>query len=327
MFSLNFVKPEHIFVLSLTEKKGSFKIEPFSSGFATTIGNSLRRVLLSSLEGFAITSIKIKGITHEFSILKGIVEDVTEIILNLKRIRFKKKIKKEIDKETIFVSILNKEKITAGDFGKFTSSFEVLNKNLIICRKDKSVPFEITFNIERGVGYIPSYANINYGLDFLPIDSIFTPIKKVKFSIESYRVLKKINWERLFLNIKTDGSINPIEALTKASEILIQHFLIFSEENIPKKVSKVKKNKMYDENFLKMRHVLRSKLSDVSDLSVRTLNCLKNYNIITFNELIVYKKKELMKLKNLGKKSLKELLLKMESLGLYPGIDISKYDL
>lgn len=296
-------------------------------GYGITIGNALRRVLLSSLEGYAISSIKIEGVEHEFSTISGVIEDVTEIILNLKQVRFKAKTENPAN-EQVSVKISGKEVITAGDLGKGLNGFEIINKDLIICNLDKSVTFEITYNVEKGRGYVPSEQNKsnNAPIGTIAIDSIFTPIKKVQFSVEDYRVEQKTDYNKLILDIETDGSITPQDALTEASKILIYHFMLFSDERITLETEAVKASIQYDEETLHTRQLLKSKLADM-DLSVRALNCLKAAEVETLGELVSYSKSDLMKFRNFGKKSLTELEDLVHSKGLNFGFDVAKYKL
>lgn len=327
MAILNFIKPDKVILVNSTEFKGSFEFRPLEPGFGLTIGNALRRVLLSSLEGYAITSIKIEGVEHEFSTIKGVIEDVTEIILNLKQLRLKSKVE-NASSEHVIVKITNQEVITAGDLGKFISNFEVLNPELIICHLTSDVEFEMIFNIDKGRGYVPSEQNKsnNAPIGTIAIDSIYTPIKKVQYGIENYRVEQKTDYEKLVLDIETDGSITPQNALTEASKILIHHFMLFSDERITLETETVKASIQYDEETLHTRQLLKSKLSDM-DLSVRALNCLKAAEVETLGELVAFSKSDLMKFRNFGKKSLTELEELVHSKGLNFGFDVSKYKL
>ncbi|WGH26319.1 MAG: DNA-directed RNA polymerase subunit alpha [Candidatus Bostrichicola ureolyticus] len=323
----NFVKPEKYIMLDSTNFNGIFQFQPLEPGFGCTIGNAMRRVLLSSLEGFAITYIKIIGITHEFSPIKGVVEDVTEIILNLKQVRFKKEIE-EIDKEIVTASITDKEQIIAGDFNKFITGFKVINTNLVICNKDKSVPFNITFCIEKGIGYVP--ANSSKDIGTIAIDAIYTPIINVKYTIENCRVGQKTDFENLLLYIQTDGSISPKDALNKASKILIDHFLLLSNDN---NFSKLKsenndvKQHNVDNEFIRIKKLLKSKLTDTDKLSRRTLNCLHSSEIETWADVVSHDKNYILRVRNFGKKCLSELEEEMNNNELYFGMDISKYEL
>lgn len=325
---LNFIKPERALMLESSDNLGIFKISPLEPGFGITLGNSFRRVLLSSLEGYAVTSIKIEGITHEFSTISGVVEDITEIVLNFKKIRFKKQ-KENIDKEIVHVDIDDQEIITAGNLQKFLSGFQVLNPETIICHKEKDVKIQMTFIIKKGRGYIPAEDNKdeNSFLGTIPIDAIYTPIKNVKYNVENCRVGQKTDFESLSLEIRTDGSIHPKTALTQASQILIQHFILCSDENISVDHHDSQKDIKYDEKILRMRQILKTKLSDVEGLSRRTLNCLQNADIKTWEDLIYYDENYMLKMRNFGKKSLDELEVEMSNLGLSFGMDISKYKL
>lgn len=327
MAILQFIKPDKVILLNSDDFRGQFEFRPLEPGYGITIGNALRRVLLSSLEGYAISSIKIEGVEHEFSTISGVIEDVTEIILNLKQVRFKAKTENPAN-EQVSVKISGKEVITAGDLGKGLNGFEIINKDLIICNLDKSVTFEITYNVEKGRGYVPSEQNKsnNAPIGTIAIDSIFTPIKKVQFSVEDYRVEQKTDYNKLILDIETDGSITPQDALTEASKILIYHFMLFSDERITLETEAVKASIQYDEETLHTRQLLKSKLADM-DLSVRALNCLKAAEVETLGELVSYSKSDLMKFRNFGKKSLTELEDLVHSKGLNFGFDVAKYKL
>lgn len=327
MAILSFIKPDKVILLSSTDRQGQFEFRPLESGFGLTIGNALRRVLLSSLEGYAITSIKIEGVEHEFSTIKGVIEDVPEIILNLKQVRLKEKVEKA-EAETAVARISGKTQITAGDLGSALSNFEVLNPELVICNLDEEVNFEISLRIEKGRGYVPSDQNEkeNAPIGTIAIDSIFTPIKRVKFGVENYRVEQKTDYEKLVLDIETDGSITPQNALTEAAKILIYHFLLFSDERITLETEAVKASAQYDEETLHTRQLLKTKLEEL-DLSVRALNCLKAAEVETLGELVAYSKSDLMKFRNFGKKSLAELEDLVHDKGLNFNFDVSKYQL
>lgn len=327
MAILQFIKPDKVILLNSDDFRGQFEFRPLESGFGLTIGNALRRVLLSSLEGYAISSIKIEGVEHEFSTVPGVIEDVTEIILNLKQLRLKARTE-NTPTERVNVKISNQTTVTAGDLGKGISGFDVLNPDLVICNLDKKVKFEITFNIEKGRGYVPSEQNEsnNAPLGTIAIDSIFTPIKKVKYAVENYRVEQKTDYEKLVLDIETDGSISPQDALTEAAKILIYHFMLFSDERITLETEAVKASIQYDEETLHTRQLLKTKLVDM-DLSVRALNCLKAAEVDTLGELVSYSKSDLMKFRNFGKKSLTELEELVHTKGLNFGFDTSKYKL
>jgi DNA-directed RNA polymerase subunit alpha len=327
MAILNFQKPDQVIMNQATDTEGQFEFRPLEPGYGLTVGNALRRVLLSSLEGFAITSVRIEGVDHEFSTIKGVVEDVTEIILNLKQVRFKRQIE-ENESESINVNISGQERITAGDLGKFASSFQVLNPDLVICNLDASVSINMDLTIDKGRGYVPAEENKKSGapIGTIAVDAIYTPIKNVKYSIENYRVEQKTDYEKLILDITTDGSIHPKKALTEAAKILIQHFMLVSDEKISLEDNTSSEADKYDEEILHMRQLLKTKLVDM-DLSVRALNCLKAAEVDTLGDLVTYTKSDLMKFRNFGKKSLTELDELVESKGLTFGMDISKYKL
>lgn len=327
MAVFSFQKPDKVIMLNSSEFHGSFEFRPLEPGFGLTIGNGLRRVLLSSLEGFAITAVRIEGVDHEFSTIAGVVEDVTEIILNLKQIRFKQQVE-DVDNETATITISKKEQLTAGDFQQFISGFEVLNKDLVICNMESSVKLNIELTIEKGRGYIPAEENkkANAPLGTIFTDSIFTPIKNVKYAVEDYRVEQKTDYEKLVFEILTDGSIHPQDALTEAAKILIHHFMLFSDERITLEADVIAETETYDEESLHMRQLLKTKLVDL-DLSVRALNCLKAADVESLGDLVVYNRSDLMKFRNFGKKSLSELEEVVSSKGLDFGMDLSKYKL
>lgn len=327
MAILNFQKPDQVIMNHATETEGQFEFRPLEPGYGLTVGNALRRVLLSSLEGFAFTSVKIEGVEHEFSTIKGVVEDVTEIILNLKQVRFKRQIEEQ-DEEQVHVSISGQEKLTAADLGKYVSGFQILNPELVICNLDASVKLDMELTIEKGRGYVAADENkkANSNIGTIAIDSIYTPIKNVKYSIENYRVEQKTDYEKLILDIQTDGSVHPKKALTEAAKILIHHFMLVSDEKIALEDSKTAETDNYDEEILHMRQLLKTKLVDM-DLSVRALNCLKAAEVETLGDLVTYTKSDLMKFRNFGKKSLTELDELVENKGLHFGMDISKYKL
>ena len=307
MAILNFQKPDKVIMIESTDFSGRFEFRPLEQGFGLTVGNALRRVLLSSLEGFAITSLRIDGVEHEFSTIKGIVEDVTEIILNLKQVRFKKQIE-ESDRETVSVSISGQDQLTAGDLQKYISGFQVLNPDLVICHMDKSVKLNMELSIEKGRGFVPAEENKKSSAPIGTIftDSIYTPIKNVKYAIENFRVEQKTDYEKLIFDIETDGSINPKDALTEAAKILIHHFMLFSDERITLEADEIAQTETYDEESLHMRQLLKTRLIDM-DLSVRALNCLKAAEVDTLGDLVSFNKSDLMKFRNFGKKSLTEL--------------------
>jgi DNA-directed RNA polymerase subunit alpha len=327
MAILDFQKPDKVIMLNSDDFNGEFEFRPLEPGYGITIGNSLRRILLSSLEGFAISSIKIQGADHEFTTLKGIVEDVTEIVLNLKQVRFKRQIE-GTDAETVIVSISNQQQLTAGDLGKFTSAFQVLNPDLVICNMESSVKFEMELTIVKGRGYVPAEENKSANAPFgtISIDSIFTPIVNVQYSIENYRVEQKTDYEKLVFNIKTDGSIHPKDALKEAAKILIHHFMLFSDERITLDSEIKAESEEFDETSLHMRQLLKTKLVDM-DLSVRALNCLKAADVETLGDLVSYAKSDLLKFRNFGKKSLTELEDLVDSKGLTFGMNVAKYKL
>ncbi|KOY50881.1 MULTISPECIES: DNA-directed RNA polymerase subunit alpha [Polaribacter] len=327
MAILNFQKPDKVIMIESTDFSGRFEFRPLEPGFGLTVGNALRRVLLSSLEGFAITSLRIDGVEHEFSTVSGIVEDVTEIILNLKQVRFKKQID-ETDRETVSVSVSGQEQFTAGDLQKFISGFQVLNPDLVICNMDKSVKLNAEITIEKGRGFVPAEENKKASAPIGTIftDSIYTPIKNVKYAIENFRVEQKTDYEKLVFDIDTDGSINPKDALTEAAKILIHHFMLFSDERITLEADEIAQTETYDEESLHMRQLLKTRLIDM-DLSVRALNCLKAAEVDTLGDLVSFNKSDLMKFRNFGKKSLTELEELVIVKGLSFGMDLTKYKL
>ena len=327
MAILNFQKPDKVIMIESSDFEGRFEFRPLEPGYGLTVGNALRRVLLSSLEGFAITSAKIEGIEHEFTTIPGVVEDVTEIILNLKQIRFKRQID-EVDNELVSISISGQDKITAGDFQKFISGFQVLNSDQVICSLDPKVEIKLEITIDKGRGYVTSEENKSQSaqLGTIFVDSIFTPIKNVKYHVEDFRVEQKTDYEKLVFDIVTDGSISPQAALTDAARILIHHFMLFSDERITLEADEIAKTETYDEESLHMRQLLKTKLIDM-DLSVRALNCLKAAEVDTLGELVSFNKNDLMKFRNFGKKSLTELEELVLLKGLSFGMDLSKYKL
>ena len=327
MAILDFQKPDNVIMNESNEHEGQFEFRPLEPGYGITVGNSLRRILLSSLEGFAISSIRIEGVEHEFSTIKGVVEDVTELVLNLKQVRFKQQIEGQ-DEETVVISVAGQDKFTASDIGKFTSAFQVLNPDLVICNMDSSVKLDIELTIVKGRGYISAEenkkSNVPFGTIF--IDSIFTPIKNVKYTVENFRVEQKTDYEKLIFDIITDGSIHPKEALKEAAKILIHHFMLFSDERITLDSELKSETEEFDETSLHMRQLLKTKLVDL-DLSVRALNCLKAADVETLGDLVSYNKNDLLKFRNFGKKSLTELEDLVESKGLSFGMNVSKYKL
>ncbi len=327
MAILDFQKPDKVIMLQSSEFNGQFEFRPLEPGYGITIGNALRRILLSSLEGFAISSIRIEGVDHEFTTLKGVVEDITEIILNLKQVRFKQQIE-GTDAETAIVSVTGKTQLTAGDIGKSTSAFQVLNPDFVICNMDSSVKFEMELSIIKGRGYIPAEENKVSGVPFgtIFIDSIFTPIKNVKYTVENYRVEQKTDYEKLVFDIESDGSIHPKEALKEAARILIHHFMLFSDEKITLDSEVKSDSDEFDETSLHMRQLLKTKLVDM-DLSVRALNCLKAADVETLGDLVTYNKADLLKFRNFGKKSLTELEDLVDNKGVHFGMNVAKYKL
>ena len=324
MHILDFQKPDEVIMINEEANQGNFEFRPLEPGYGLTIGNAVRRVLLSSLEGFALTSIKIKGADHEFSSLKGVVQDVTEIILNLKQVRLKQQIE-GVNSENATITIKNQNKITGADLANGLSSFQILNPDLLICELDKSVEFTMEFSINKGRGYVPAEENIveDAPIGTIAVDSIFTPIKNVNYNVENYRVGQKTDYEKLNINITTDGSIDPKRALTEASKILIQHFMLFSDEKINLEADIADD---FDEDTLHMRQLLKTELTDFG-LSVRALNCLKTAEVYTLGELVSFKKSDMLKFRNFGKKSLTELEELIDEKGLHFGFDISKYNL
>jgi len=327
MAILAFQKPDKVIMLDADDKFGRFEFRPLEPGYGITVGNALRRILLSSLEGYAITTVKIEGVEHEFSSIPGVVDDVTEIILNLKQVRLKN-IVEEADSEKVTVNVSGKEALTAGDFDSVLSNFKVLNPDLVIARMNPEVNLQITITIGKGRGYVNAVENRNAEQDFgtIAIDSIFTPIRNVKFEVENFRVEKKTDYEKLLFEISTDGSIHPKDALKEASKILIYHFMLFSDEKITLDSDEKFGNEEFDEEVLHMRQLLKTKLVDL-DLSVRALNCLKAADVETLGELVQYNRTDLLKFRNFGKKSLTELDDLLVNLNLNFGMDIQKYKL
>ena len=327
MAILAFQKPDKVLMLEADNFFGKFEFRPLEPGYGVTVGNALRRILLSSLEGFAITSIRIDGVKHEFSTIPGVIEDVTNVILNLKKVRFKQVVE-EIENEKVTIAVSGTEVFKAGDIGKSLTGFEVLNPDLVICHLDSSASFQIDITINKGRGYVPADENRNPADDVnvIPIDSIYTPIRNVKYAVENFRVEQKTDYEKLILEITTDGSIHPKEALKEAAKILIYHFMLFSDEKITLETNDADGNEEFDEEVLHMRQLLKTKLVDM-DLSVRALNCLKSADVETLGELVVFNKTDLLKFRNFGKKSLTELDELLANLNLSFGMDISKYKL
>ena len=321
---LDFQKPDEVVMINEAANQGNFEFRPLEPGYGLTVGNALRRVLLSSLEGFAITSIKITGVAHEFTTVEGVVQDVTEIILNLKQVRFKQQID-SVESETATLSVSKSGTVTAADVASSLSNFQVLNPEQLICELDKKVKFEMEFTISKGRGYVPAEENVNEeaSVGTIAIDSIFTPIKNVNYNVENYRVGQKTDFEKLNFNITTDGSIDPKQALTEASKILIQHFMLFSDEKINLEEETIEE---FDEDTLHMRQLLKTELTEFG-LSVRALNCLKTAEVFTLGELVSFKKSDMLKFRNFGKKSLSELEDLIEDKGLTFGFDTVRYNL
>ncbi len=328
MAILNFVKPDKIVLQKATEFEAQFEFRPLEPGYGVTIGNSLRRVLLNSLEGYAIIGINIAGADHEFATLKGITEDVTEIILNLKQVRLKKKVEHDTNLEKVTLSIKNKNEFTAGMIGEASPSFEVMNPELLICTMDTSAKLDIEITIGKGRGYVPAEENKekNSHFGYIPIDAIFTPIKNVKYSIENTRVEQRTDFEKLIMEVVTDGTIHPEDEVKQASRILIQHLMIITDENITFDTKEDKKEDLVDEQTLQLRKVLKTPLEDL-DLSVRAFNCLKAAKINSLSELVQYEQEDLMKFRNFGQKSLSEIEQVLHERGLSFGMDLSKLKL
>ncbi|MEI6488970.1 MAG: DNA-directed RNA polymerase subunit alpha [Bacteroidota bacterium] len=327
MAILAFQKPDKVIMVNSSDTEGQFEFRPLEPGYGITVGNALRRILLSSLEGHAITTIKIDTVSHEFSTIKGVTEDVTEIILNLKQVRFKKQID-STDYEKVTINVSGKNQFTAGDIGKYTNGFQVLNPDLVICNMETSVKLKLEITIDKGRGYVAADDNkpMNIHAGVIPIDSIYTPIKNVQYSIENYRVEQKTDYEKLVMNIVTDGSIHPKEALKEAAKILIHHFMLFSDERITLNTEEKMNTEEFDETSLHMRQLLKTKLIDM-DLSVRALNCLKAADVDTLADLVSFAKHDLLKFRNFGKKSLTELEDLVQNKGLTFGMNLAKYKL
>ena len=327
MAILAFQKPDKVIMLEANDFHGKFEFRPLEPGYGITVGNALRRILLSSLEGFAISSVKIEGVDHEFSTIPGVMEDVTEIILQLKQVRFKQQIE-DVNHENVTVTISGQEEFRAGDIGKFLSGFKILNPELLICRMNSDVTLKMEFSIIKGRGYVPAEENksLDEVIGVIPISSIFTPIRNVKYFIENMRVEQKTDYEKLILEIDTDGSIHPKDALKEAAKILIHHFMLFSDEKITLDSGEKQDNDEFDEEVLRMRQLLKTKLVDL-DLSVRALNCLKAAEVETLGDLVQFNKTDLLKFRNFGKKSLTELEALLDQKNLNFGMDTAKYKL
>ncbi len=325
MSILSFQKPEKIVLQKATEFEGLFEFRPLEPGYGVTIGNALRRVLLSSLEGYAINGVKIDGVDHEFSTIKGVADDVTDIILNLKQVRFRKKIETDMNAEKIEITVKGKETFTAGMIGDATNNFEVMNPDLVICSMNSSANVRLEIDIMKGRGYVPADDSLveEKALGYIPVDSIFTPIKNVKYTIENTRVEGRTDFEKLILDVKTDGTIHPEEAVKQASRILIQHLMLITDENITFDTGISEKHDIVDEQTLKLRQILKTPLEDL-DLSVRAFNCLKAAKINSLSELVQYEQEELMKFRNFGQKSLSEIEQVLIDRGLGFGMDLSK---
>ena len=328
MAILNFQKPDKIVLQKITDFEGQFEFRPLEPGYGLTIGNALRRVLLSSLEGYAIVGIKIEGVDHEFATVKGVTEDVTEMILNLKQVRFKKKVDFDVTTEKVMRTIKNKTEFLAGNIAEATQSFDVMNPELAICTLDNSAKLDIELTIAKGRGYVPAEENKlkDSVFGYIPIDSIHTPIRNIKYGVENYRVEQRTDYEKLLLEVSTDGTINSEDAVKQASRILIQHLMIITDENITFDSKEDKKEDVVDEQILQLRKVLKTPLEDL-DLSVRAFNCLKAAKINSLSELVQYEQEDLMKFRNFGQKSLSEIDQVLHERGLSFGMDLSKLKL
>lgn len=328
MALLTFQKPDKIVLQKATDFEGLFEFRPLEPGFGVTIGNALRRVLLSSLEGYAITAVRISGVDHEFSTIKGVIEDVTEIILNIKQIRLKKTSDEDIQQEKILISIKNKDDFRASDIEKASSNFRIMNPDLLICRMERSVKLDMEIIVQKGRGYVPAEENEikEAPIGTIATDAIFTPIKNVKYAVENTRVEQKTDYEKLIMEITTDGTIHPEEAIKEAARILIQHLMLISDENITFDSKEKKEDDVVDEHILHMRKLLKTPLEDL-DLSVRAYNCLKAAKIGSLSELVKYDTNELLKFRNFGRKSLMEIEALINEKGLHFGMDLSKFKL
>ncbi|MDR2886611.1 MAG: DNA-directed RNA polymerase subunit alpha [Bacteroidales bacterium] len=327
MAILSFQKPDKVIMLEADAKRGKFEFRPLEPGYGITVGNALRRILLSSLEGFAITTVKIGGVDHEFSTITGVMEDVTEIILNLKQVRFKR-IVEDADHEKVTINLEGRDVFKAGDINEALTNFEVLNTDLVLFRMEPDVKLQMELTVSKGRGYVPSEENEPIDAEFgqIAIDAIFTPIRNVKYAVENYRVEQKTDYEKLLLEIESDGSIHPKDALKEAAKILIYHFMLFSDEKITIDTDEKTANEEFDEELLHMRQLLKTKLVDL-DLSVRALNCLKAAEVETLGDLVKFNKTDLLKFRNFGKKSLTELDELLDLMNLSFGMDVSKYKL
>ena len=327
MAILAFQKPEKVIMLESTSSFGRFEFRPLEPGFGMTVGNALRRILLSSLEGYAITTVKVAGVDHEFAAIPGVMEGMLEIVLNLKQVRFIKTVE-SVEGEKVTVNVAGQSELTAGYISNFLTNFKVLNPDLVICRLDPEVKLQLALTVAKGRGYVPAEENRPADAEFgvLPIDSIHTPIKNVKYSVENYRVEQKTDYEKLNLEITTDGSIHPKDALKEAAKILIHHFMLFSDEKITLNLEESSATEEFDEDVLHMRQLLKTKLSE-QDLSVRALNCLKAAEVETVGDLVRFNRNDLLKFRNFGKKSLSELDELLTTLNLHFGMDVSIYKL
>jgi len=327
MAILAFQKPDKVIMLEADERYGKFEFRPLEPGYGITVGNALRRILLSSLEGFAITTVKIDGVDHEFSTITGVIEDVTDIILNLKQVRLRQTVD-ETDTEKVVIKISGQDEFKAGQLNTVLSAFEVLNPDHLICRMESDVKLQIELTVSKGRGYVPAEENQPVDAEFglIAVDSIFTPVRNVKYSVENFRVEQKTDYEKLILEISTDGSIHPKEALKEAAKILIYHFMLFSDEKITIDSGDKMANEEFDEEILHMRQLLKTRLIDL-DLSVRALNCLKAAEVDSLGDLVKYNKNDLLKFRNFGKKSLTELDELLENMSLSFGMDVGKYKL
>lgn len=327
MAILAFQKPDKVIMVEADNHYGKFEFRPLEPGYGITVGNALRRILLSSLEGYAITTVKFEGVDHEFSTITGVSEDVTDIILNLKQVRFKH-LTEGIDNEKIVITISGQDQLKAGDLNNFLSSFEVLNTDHVICNMEADVKLQMELTINKGRGYVPAEENQPVEAEFglIAVDSIFTPIRNVKYDVENFRVEQKTDYEKLVLEITTDGSIHPKEALKEAAKILIYHFMLFSDDKITIDSDDKLANEEFDEEVLHMRQLLKTKLVDL-DLSVRALNCLKAAEVDSLGDLVKFNKNDLLKFRNFGKKSLTELDELLDSMSLSFGMDVTRYKL
>ena len=325
MAILAFQKPDKVIMLEADDNYGKFEFRPLEPGYGVTVGNALRRILLSSLEGYAITTVKIEGVEHEFSTVKGVVEDVTEIILNLKQVRFKRQIE-NTHNEKVYINLKNQKVFKANDINNFLTGFQVLNPEIVICNMDHNINLNLEITIDKGRGYVPAEENkpIDAPFGIIPIDAIFTPIKNVKYIVDNYRVEQKTDYERLTMEVWSDGSIHPKDALKEAAKILIHHFMLFSDERITLDIQEKSTSEELDENTLHIRQLLKTKLTDL-DLSVRALNCLKAAEVDTLGDLVTFNKNDLLKFRNFGKKSLHELEELVKNKNLSFGMNIAKY--